>query len=79
MMDIVKRFFGKKDIDATTDRSTTAEPVHDVRVAVCALCIEIARIDNRFTDQELKTLMSILQDKYDLSESYRSTLIKNNR
>lgn len=73
MIDIVKRFFGgSKPENAASVNQQTA---HDVRVAVCALCIEIARIDEKFTPQELETLLSILKDKYQLSDEHAEALM----
>jgi uncharacterized tellurite resistance protein B-like protein len=73
MIDIVKRFFG----GSTPGNSASAnqQTAHDVRVAVCALCIEIARIDEKFTPQELDTLLSILKDKYQLSGDHAQALM----
>ena len=72
MMNIVKRFFAKQSADATTRQATG----HDIRVAVCALCIEIARIDHRFTQEELDILVALLQDKYDLSKAHIDELME---
>ena len=71
MIDMVKRFFGEKK----NDKPNPAGSAHDVRVAVCALCIEIARIDNQFTRQELDTLISVLKEKYRLSAEYAQALM----
>ena len=47
MLDIIKSFFskGKEDRTKTTDQKTD----HDICVATCALFVEIARIDEKFT------------------------------
>lgn len=73
MIDIVKNFF----IKPTTAETTTGQPTttHDIQVAVCALCIEIARIDEKFTQQELDTLLSILIKKYNLSSDNAEALM----
>lgn len=73
MIDIVKKFFSKptSDHNASTKHSTA----HDIQVAVCALCIEIARIDEKFTQQELDTLLSILIKKYNLSSDNAEALM----
>ena len=73
MIDIVKKFFGKLEQNITDTDSRTAE--HDLHVAVCALCIEIARIDNKFTSQELDTLLTILKQKYQLSTENAEALM----
>jgi uncharacterized tellurite resistance protein B-like protein len=73
MIDIVKKFFSKStSVDTTASQHTTA---HDIQVAVCALCIEIARIDEKFTQQELDTLLSILIQKYNLSPDNAQSLM----
>jgi len=73
MLDIVKRFFSKvaEDNSETTDQKTD----HDIRVATCALFVEIARIDEKFTQEELETLLSILKEKYGLSKEHADALI----
>ena len=73
MLDIVKRFFSKvtEDGSKTTDQKTD----HDVRVAICALFVEISRIDEKFTQEEMDTLLSILKEKYGLSPDHADALI----
>jgi len=73
MIDMVKRFFAKAPSTDTTAGSETTS--HDVHVAVCALCIEIARIDEQFTPDELQTVLSILKDRYELSTEHAEALI----
>jgi uncharacterized tellurite resistance protein B-like protein len=73
MIDMVKKFFGKLEPNKTgNDRDSQK---HDLHVAVCALCIEMARIDNNFTKQELKTLLTILKQKYHLSTENAQALM----
>jgi uncharacterized tellurite resistance protein B-like protein len=73
MRDMMKRFFGKvpegnfKTLDQKTD--------HDIRIAVCALLVEMARIDETFTATEMETILSILKDKYGLSQEHAEALI----
>ena len=73
MIDIVKKFFGKLEPNITETNTGPAE--HDLHVAVCALCIEIARIDNKFTQQELELLLTILRKKYQLSTENAESLM----
>jgi uncharacterized tellurite resistance protein B-like protein len=49
--------------------------VHDIHVATCALLVEIARIDEKFTDAEMETILSILKEKYGLSRDHADALI----
>ena len=73
MIDVVKKFFSK----ATTNVSsgTNQHTEHDIRVATCALFVEIARIDEKFTEAEMETILSILKEKYDLSQDHADALI----
>lgn len=73
MIDIVKKFFSKSTSDDTPSNDLAA--AHDIQVAVCALCIEIARIDEKFTRQELDSLLSILIKKYNLSSEDAEALM----
>jgi uncharacterized tellurite resistance protein B-like protein len=73
MIDIVKRFFGKT-ADAVPG-GTGFEPDHDIHVATCALLVEIARIDETFTQDELDKILSILKENYGLSEDHAEALI----
>ena len=73
MFDIVKRFFSNAagEKSETTDQKTD----HDIRVATCALFVEIARIDEKFTQEELETLLFILKEKYGLAKEHADILI----
>ncbi len=74
MLDIVKRFFSK----ATADNSNAANQntAHDLRVATCALFVEMARIDETFTEAEMESIISILKEKYGLSRELADALIE---
>jgi uncharacterized tellurite resistance protein B-like protein len=73
MLDIVKRFFGKTDMVAAKNANQGTE--HDVRVAACALFVEMARIDEKFTEAEMETILSIVQDRYGLSREHADALV----
>ena len=72
MLNIVKRFFNQ----STKDDSKAVYPQteHDIRVAVCALFIEMARIDEQFTPAEMETILLILREKYGLSQENADAL-----
>ena len=72
MIDIVKRFFGKI---TDTDEASEQQSQHDIRVAVCALCIEMARIDEKFTPEELAQVLAILKEKYQLPAENAEALL----
>jgi uncharacterized tellurite resistance protein B-like protein len=73
MLDIVKRFFS----NSTTQVSNNANHIteHDLRVATCALFVEMARIDETFTQEEMDTILTILKEKYGLSQEYADALV----
>jgi uncharacterized tellurite resistance protein B-like protein len=73
MLDIVKRFFSKTTADATQDANRNTE--HDVRIAACALFLEMARIDETFTEAEMDTILSIMKEKYGLPQEHADALI----
>jgi uncharacterized tellurite resistance protein B-like protein len=73
MIDVIKRFFGKSPAAGSPwDHRASS---HDIHVAVCALCVEMARIDEHFSPEELKTVLSILKAKYQLSSDHAEALI----
>jgi uncharacterized tellurite resistance protein B-like protein len=73
MLDVVKRFFSK--ITNNESETVEAKQDHDIRVATCALLVEMARIDKRFTPAEMDTILSILKDKYGLSGEHADALV----
>ena len=73
MLDSLKRFFNKSAIGRANDPKSASE--HDVRVATCALFVEMARIDEKFTPQEVDTIIAILQEKYHLSPEHADALL----
>lgn len=73
MLDTIKRFFDKAPDKGSSVANQTTE--RDIRVATCALFVEIARIDEKFTDAEMETILSILKEKYGLSQEHADALI----
>jgi len=71
MLDTLKRFFNKIPENTSIDVS----PQHDIRIATCALFVEIARIDETFTQKEMETVLSILKKQYNLSREHADVLI----
>jgi uncharacterized tellurite resistance protein B-like protein len=72
MLDTIKQFFNK----ISENNVSINEPrQHDVRVAACALFVEIASIDETFTPKEMETVLSILKDRYQLSREHADVLI----
>jgi uncharacterized tellurite resistance protein B-like protein len=73
MLDIVKRFFSKTATQASKNVDRATE--HDVRVAACALFVEMARIDEQFTEAEMDTILSIVKERYGLSREHADALV----
>lgn len=74
MLDIVKQFFSKtKGNNSGTEKQNRER---DLCVAICALFVEMARIDGTFTQAELETILSILKEKYGLSGEHADALIE---
>jgi len=73
MRAIVKRFFSKTATEVSNNADRETE--HDVRVAACALFVEMARIDEKFTAAEMETILSIVREKYGLSREHADALV----
>ena len=73
MLDSLKRFFSQPAAGSTVDSGRDTE--HDIRIATCALFLEMARIDEKFTPEELDTVLSIMIEKYDLSREHDDALV----
>ena len=72
MIDFIKKAFGQ---EPTSDREHSDDvKTHDVRLAACALFLEMARIDNEFDSNEREMILAILKDEYGLSEGHAKVL-----
>jgi len=74
MIDLVKRFFAKGKGAHLADEGKTES--HDVRVAVCALFLEMANIDGEFSASERENVISLLRRQYQLSDEHIAELIE---
>lgn len=73
MLDAVKRFFSKSD--ENNPKHPGQPSGYSINVATCALFVEIARIDGKFTQEEMDKVLSILKEKYGLSRQDADLLI----
>ena len=73
MLNTLKRFFNKAAPADSSDPDRSAG--HDIRVATCALFLEMARIDESYNPEETATILSILRDKYGLSQEHADALM----
>lgn len=70
-MNIVKKYFGKGS--KVTGNKENGE--HDVRVAACALLIEMGSIDGEFSEEERQYIVTTLEKKYGLSGGHAKELM----
>jgi len=64
MIDLVKKFFGKSRSNVSkAEKETTS---HDVRIATCALLLEMAHIDGEFSESERESIINIIKTDYDV-------------
>jgi len=73
MLNIVNRFFSKTAAGGSYDANQKTN--HDVSVATCALFLEMARIDEEFTKSEMDMILSIMKEKYGLSQEHADALV----
>ncbi len=74
MSDLIRRFFG---VPAPAGEEQEREsPVRDVRVAACALFLEMANIDGEFSEKERAKFFSIIKKEYDLSSEVADQLFE---
>jgi uncharacterized tellurite resistance protein B-like protein len=73
MIDLVKRLFGNRE----GDRSPAAEGRSDyeIKVATCALLLEMSHIDGVVSQEERDRIVSILEKEYGLSHEEVEGLI----
>lgn len=69
MLNSLKRFFEKRPV-APERRSDD-----DILVAICALFVEMARIDDEFTAAEMAAILDIISDHYGLSREHARDIV----
>lgn len=75
MIDFFKKVFAKsqeQDVGGTAEVSRD----EDLRIATCALFLEIANIDDEFSEEERDSILSIIRSEYDLSEEHALELAR---
>ena len=73
MLDAIKSFFGTSMAPESPDEEIDER---DVRLAACALLIEIAYADDDFTSDERQHLLSAIRRQYGLDEERAEELIR---
>jgi uncharacterized tellurite resistance protein B-like protein len=73
MLDALRRLIGDS-LPGTPEPETHVHP-HDVRIAACALLIELAQVDGHFSDIERQRILEILQRHFGVDEAAAQTLM----
>ena len=74
MIDLLKKFFSKTTNEASAGRNVRTSP--DVRLATCALLLEMAHIDGKFSDLEKESIVELLRNNYQLSAEHAAALMQ---
>ena len=74
MIDLVKKFFDRNKEDSSGENKSKRP--HDIRMATCALFLEMANIDDEFTDSEREHIITILKNNYNLPDDDVTSLIE---
>jgi uncharacterized tellurite resistance protein B-like protein len=74
LIDIVKKFFSK-GLPDNLDKKNKKEG-HDIRVATCALLLEMAYIDKEFSKDEQDEIVSIIKEEYQLPDKQIDELVE---
>ena len=73
MIDLVKRFFSQ-GVPASPREGDAAG--HDVRVATCALFLEMAAIDGEFSGPEKEKILAVLRREFGLDDDCARALME---
>jgi len=73
MIDSLKKFFGKSTDSTVNNEEAT---LHDIRIAACALLLEMASIDGEFNASEKESIISVLKKDYGLADEHAAVLIQ---
>ena len=73
MIDLVKKFFGKMTKNGSTGRE---ESFHDIRIATCALLLEMSQIDGDFSKSERESILSAIRKDYHVSDEHAAAILE---
>ena len=76
MKDFMKRFFGGDREGSDASAAPGDEGPRDVVIAACALLLEMARIDDEFSEAEREQIVSALETHFGLSEESAGRLLE---
>ncbi len=73
MIDLIKKFFGKMTKNGSTGRG---ESFHDIRIATCALLLEMSQIDGDFSESERESILSTIRKDYHVSDEHATAILE---
>jgi uncharacterized tellurite resistance protein B-like protein len=74
MIDVLRKLFAKSTNEASVDRK--GHTSRDVRLATCALLLEMASIDGKFSELEKESIVELLKNNHQLSAEHAAALMK---
>ncbi|MBW1738099.1 MAG: TerB family tellurite resistance protein [Deltaproteobacteria bacterium] len=74
MIDLIRKYFGKSGGNGPSDQRE--EKSHDIRIATCALFLEMSNIDGEFSEGEKERILNILKRDYQLSDEHATELME---
>ncbi|MBN2126360.1 MAG: TerB family tellurite resistance protein [Deltaproteobacteria bacterium] len=74
MLDLVKKFFGGGAKEDLPERGKG--DAHDIRVAACALLLEMAHVDGKISKPERENIVSVMKKNYGLSNETAAELME---
>ena len=74
MIDLVKKFFSKSSQDDSSHQRR--QRPHDIRIATCAILLEMSNIDGKFSASERESIIAILKKNFDVSDEHAVTLLE---
>ncbi len=75
MIDIIKRFFSKQVAEDASVREGD-DKTYRIHLATCALLLELANIDGKFSDAERHNIISVFKRDYKLSDEDISQIME---
>jgi uncharacterized tellurite resistance protein B-like protein len=77
MIDFIKKALASsQEPDNGTEAAAGASREEDLRTAACALFLEIANIDEEFSEEERNSILNIIQTEYGLSREHAVELAR---
>ncbi|MFC1823225.1 TerB family tellurite resistance protein [Thermodesulfobacteriota bacterium] len=74
MVELIKRFINR--LTGEKNAGYEEENTHDIKIATCALFLEMAMIDGEFSDSERESILTILKEEYQLPDEAAHELLE---